>query len=115
MANAERRPRLVHTIAGGLLARYIRFVGTSSHQTREMTERFGEHTHHHPCIVAMWHGQFMLLPLIKRPEYLADVMLARHRDAELMGAALRRFDIHLIRGAGAGARRKDRGGATAFR
>ena len=115
MTNAEPKPRLVHTIAGGLLARYIRFVGASSRQTREMTDRFDAHAHHHPCIVAMWHGQFMLLPLIKRPQYAADVMLARHRDAELMGAALRRFDMELIRGAGAGGRRKDRGGAAAFR
>jgi len=115
MANAEPKPTLFHTVAGGLLARYIRFVGASSHQTREMTERFDEHAQRHPCVLAMWHGQFMLLPLIKRPRYAADVMLARHRDAELMGAALRRFDIQLIRGAGAGARRKDRGGASAFR
>ncbi len=30
-----------------------------------MTERFDRHSHNHPCIVTMWHGQFMLLPLIK--------------------------------------------------
>ena len=39
----------------------------------------------------MWHGQFMLLPLIKQPDFEADVMLARHRDAELLGAVLRAF------------------------
>jgi len=115
MTTAEPKPRLVHSILGGLLARYIRFVGASSHQTQEMTERFDAHAHRHPCVLAMWHGQFMLLPLVKQPEYAADAMLARHRDAELMGAALREFDIHLIRGAGAGSRRRDRGGATAFR
>ena len=63
----------------------------------------------------MWHGQFMLLPLIKFPGFEADVMLARHRDAELMGAVLRHFDIKLIRGAGAAARGKDRGGTHAYR
>ena len=44
-----------------------------------------------------------------------DVMLARHRDAELMGVTLRHFDMHLIRGAGAADRRKDRGGSHAYR
>ena len=50
-----------------------------------MTETLEQHYHNHPCIVAMWHGQFMLLPLIKPPFIPVDVMLARHRDAEMLG------------------------------
>ncbi len=115
MANAENKPRLIYAAVGSLLARYIRFVGNSSRQTEEMTERFDAHSHHHPCIVTMWHGQFMLMPLVKRPGFEADVMLARHRDAELMGVTLRHFGIHLIRGAGAASRGKDRGGSHAYR
>ena len=114
MANAETKPKLIYTAVGSLLARYIRFVGTSSRQTQEMTERFDAHSHRHPCIVAVWHGQFMLMPLVRRPGFEADVMLARHRDAELMGAVLRHFDMQLIRGAGAASRGKDRGGAHAY-
>jgi 3-deoxy-D-manno-octulosonic-acid transferase len=115
MASVEPKPRLIVTAIGGLVARYIRLVGSSSHQTQEMTERFEQHAHNHPCLVTMWHGQFMLLPLIKQPGYEVDIMLARHRDAELMGAVLRNFGMRLIRGAGAGGRRKDRGGVHAFR
>jgi len=115
MANTEPKPKLIHAAAGALLARYIRFVHDSSRQTREMTERFERHCHHHPCVVAMWHGQFMLLPIIRRPGFEADAMLARHRDAQLLGATLSHFDIRLIRGAGAGGRDKDRGGAHAYR
>ena len=100
MANAEPKPRLVHTAAGALLARYIRFVGASCRQTEEMTERFEEHARHHPCIVAMWHGQFLLLPLVKHPGFEVDVMLARHRDAELMGAVLRKFGMRPHQGRG---------------
>jgi 3-deoxy-D-manno-octulosonic-acid transferase len=115
MVSAEPEPGRLNTVVGRLLARYIRFVGATSHQTHEMTERFDEHAHHHPCIVTMWHGQFMLLPLVRQSGYEADIMLARHRDAELMGAVLREFGMRLIRGAGAGGRRKDRGGVHAFR
>ena len=115
MVNTEPKPRLVYTAAGALVARYIGFVGASCRQTEEMTERFEEHARHHPCIAAMWHGQFLLLPLVKQPGFEVDVMLARHRDAEMMGAVLRRFGLRLIRGAGAGGRRKDRGGVHAFR
>jgi len=115
MANAQDKPRLVYQLAGGLLARYIRFVYRTSWQTREMTETMDDHFHHHPAILAMWHGQFLLLPLIgKPPSVMVDIMVARHHDAELIGAALRDFDLKLIRGAGAASRRKDRGGGHAF-
>jgi 3-deoxy-D-manno-octulosonic-acid transferase len=113
--NTEPKPRLIHAVTGGLFARYIRFVGATCRQTEEMTERWQEHAHHHPCIAAMWHGQFLLLPLVKQPGFEVDIMLARHGDAEMMGAVLGRFGMRLIRGAGAGGRRKDRGGVHAFR
>ena len=69
-----------------------------------------------PCIVGMWHGQFMLMPLIKPPgpRYPIDIMLARHRDAGVLGEALKHFDMQLIRGAGAAGRGKDRGGSHAY-
>jgi 3-deoxy-D-manno-octulosonic-acid transferase len=113
--SAEPKPRLIHAAVGRLLARYVRFVGATSHQTAEMTERFEEHARHHPCVITMWHGQFMLLPLARQVDIPVDVMLARHGDAEVMGAALRELGMRLIRGAGAGGRRKDRGGVHAFR
>jgi len=115
MENAEPKPRLAHAVAGALLARYIRLVGASARQTAAMTETLEAHVHHHPCIITMWHGQFLLLPLCEHPGFEVDVMLARHRDAEVMGGVLRRFGLGLIRGAGAGGRRKDRGGVHAFR
>jgi 3-deoxy-D-manno-octulosonic-acid transferase len=115
MASTEPKPRLINMVIGKLLACYVRFVGTSSRQTQEMTERFDEHAHNHPCIITMWHGQFLLLPLVRQSGYECDIMLARHRDAETMGAVLREFGMRLIRGAGAGVRRKDRGGVHAFR
>ena len=64
----------------------------------------------------MWHGQFLLLPKLK-PERPADVraMVSRHGDAEIIGSVLKRFGMELIRGAGAGKRRRNRGGATAVR
>jgi 3-deoxy-D-manno-octulosonic-acid transferase len=115
MPNTEPRTRLVYAVAGALAARYIRLVGATCRQTAAMTEVLAAHVHHHPCIVTMWHGQFLLLPLAEHPGFDVDVMLARHRDAELMGGVLRKFGLGLIRGAGAGGRRRDRGGAHAFR
>src|SRR5262249_29968807 len=114
MANDRDSATALDRLVGGLLARYIRYVENTAWQTKEMGETLDAHYHHHPCIVGMWHGQFMLLPIIK-PSYIpVDIMLARHRDAGIMGETLKHFDMRLIRGAGAASRGKDRGGSHAY-
>ncbi|MDX2202767.1 MAG: glycosyltransferase N-terminal domain-containing protein [Hyphomicrobiaceae bacterium] len=107
--------KLFYRIAGRALARYIKFCHRTCWQTREMTEEMEEHYRHMPAIIGMWHGQFMLLPLIKPSFIPVDIMVARHGDAELLGVALRHFDMQLSRGAGAAGRGRDRGGTHAFR
>ena len=70
-----------------------------------------------PLILAGWHGQFMMVPAIhyEIPDMPFSAMVARHTDAEVIGAAVEQFDVTLIRGAGAGKRRRDRGGVHALR
>jgi 3-deoxy-D-manno-octulosonic-acid transferase len=70
----------------------------------------------HPQIFAMWHGQFMMVPAI-RPQSETDIaiIVSRHGDAEILANTIRRFGMRVVRGAGAGGRRKDRGGAAALR
>jgi 3-deoxy-D-manno-octulosonic-acid transferase len=99
-----------------LAAAYIRLVHATSELRRDPPDIDAKLFAQHPQIFAMWHGQFMMLPKIK-PDRPADVvaMVARHGDAELIGAVLKRFGMTLIRGAGAGPRRRNRGGAGALR
>ena len=106
----------VVAFGSAVAAAYIRLVYNTSEVRRDPPDTDAKLFAEHPQIFAMWHGQFMMLPKIK-PDRPADVaaMVARHGDAELMGAVLKRFDMWLIRGAGAGGRRRDRGGATALR
>lgn len=103
-------------LGGALGAGYVRFVRTTSTVLSDPPDTGAKLFSQHPQIFAMWHGQFQMLPTIK-PEEPADVaaMVARHGDAELIGAVLERFDMRLIRGAGAGGRRRNRGGAIAMR
>jgi 3-deoxy-D-manno-octulosonic-acid transferase len=115
MAEVQDKARLIDRIAGSLLARYIRYVRNTSRGIPEMDAIVEAHIPYHPCIVGMWHGEFMLLPLIKPPDHPTDIMLARHSDAAFLGEALKRFDMQLIRGAGAAGRNKDRGGTHAYR
>jgi 3-deoxy-D-manno-octulosonic-acid transferase len=97
-------------------AGYIRLVYATSTIKRDPEDTDAKLFDQHPQILAMWHGQFLLLPKLK-PERPADVraMVSRHGDAAVIGEVLERFGMRLIRGAGAGKRRRNRGGATAMR
>jgi 3-deoxy-D-manno-octulosonic-acid transferase len=101
--------------AGGVAARHIRMVFATSEVIREPADTDSYLEKLNPMIVAMWHGQFLLLPLIKPKSVPVHNMVARHTDGEMIGRALLHFDMGLIRGAGAGESGKDRGGASALR
>ena len=101
--------------AGRSLARLISHVAKTSERVYNPPELLAGLATTHPCIVACWHGQFMMLSLLRPPGTRIAAMVARHGDAELIGEAMRAFDVDLIRGAGAGDRKKDRGGASALR
>ena len=93
-------------IAGRWAGRYIRFVKLSSSAVSEPADPYELLRKHHPYILAMWHGQFMLLaPFAPRELPIAN-MVARHGDAEIIGEALKTFNMQLVRGGGASGRRK---------
>lgn len=116
MAKRLFSSRPVVAFGSAVAAAYIRLVYNTSEVRRDPADTDAKLFSEHPQIFAMWHGQFGMLPKIK-PDRPADVaaMVARHGDAELIAAVLQRFDMRLIRGAGAGPRRRNRGGATALR
>lgn len=98
----------------GALARYIRLVHRTARIVCDPPDAIARFAGHHPMIFAMWHGQFMMLPALNPASVKVKIMVARHGDAELIGGILTRFGMDLIRGAGAGGRKKDRGGARAL-
>lgn len=102
-------------LGGKTAARMIRFVADSStivHEPPDLMDRLGDS---HPCIAACWHGQFMMVATLRPEKVKIAAIVARHGDAEIIGQTLEAIDVELIRGAGAGWRKKDRGGAAAFR
>jgi 3-deoxy-D-manno-octulosonic-acid transferase len=114
---SDLRPksRLIDRAAGNLVAGAINLTYRTSSPPPLWDDHIEIFRGLHPFILALWHGQFMLLPALPRDDIPTRVMLALHRDAELMAHAMRKHDLELIRGAGAGIRGKDRGGAQAFR
>jgi len=106
-----RRP--LQILAAPVLANYIKLVLNTSTQVADPPDFIARAKARHPVIIAVWHGQFLLLPGIYPREVPGRAMIARHDDAEGLARVLRNFHLGLIRGAGAGERKRDRGGAEA--
>ena len=107
--------RILTGIAAGGVAGLIRAVRSTSSPIHEPAHFLDHLRAQVPFIMAMWHGQFMMLADINTREYPVEAMVARHGDAELVARVLAHFGITSIRGAGAAGRRRDRGGAYALR
>jgi 3-deoxy-D-manno-octulosonic-acid transferase len=100
-----------------MMARYMRFVHRTSTVTIEPEDASERIRSAHPFILTMWHGQFLMMPLVPWGGFPVAAIVARHGDAEVLSQILPRFGVELVRGAGAGTRTrvKDRGGAHALR
>jgi len=115
MGKPEAQKLVIKRAAGRSLARLIRFVARTSTTQTEPASLKADLAAAHPIILATWHGQFMMTCQLKPEGTPVAAMVAKHGDAELIGEAMAAFGVVLIRGAGAGERRKDRGGAQALR
>ena len=102
--------------AGFALANYLRLVRRLNRFVVEpapLEESLGAQ---HPAIVAMWHGQHLMLPFARaRNMEHVNAMVSRHRDASLQAVALQRLGIEPVRGSGArGDKVREKGGAKAL-
>lgn len=115
MGVTQPKKMAIERAAGASLARLIRMVARTSTAVTEPATLKDDLAAAHPIILAAWHGQFMMTCQLKPDGIPVSAMVAKHGDAEMIGEAMAAFGVHLIRGAGAGERRKDRGGAQALR
>ena len=111
LRHRARRP--LQIAAAPVLANYIKLAINTSTVVAEPPDWLPRVQALHPSIIALWHGQFLLLPGIYPPVIPGRAMIARHDDAEALARVLRHFRLGLIRGAGSGIRKRDRGGAEA--
>jgi len=101
---------------GFLLAQYLKAVRRFNRFVVEPGDFETLAMQHHPSIIAMWHGQHLMMPFARHPSVpRVYAMVSRHRDAGLQAEALRWLDIEPIRGSGAhGDRIREKGGARAL-
>ena len=115
MNPTSRRTRLLTSLAAHSLSGLVKAVKATSHAVHEPPDLIDRLRAQAPFIMAMWHGQFMMLADLNTREFKVAAMVSRHGDGDLVAGVLNKFGISAIRGAGAGARKRDRGGVYALR
>jgi 3-deoxy-D-manno-octulosonic-acid transferase len=109
-----RRP--LQIVIAPIVINYLKLVMKTSTIVADPPDYMARGKSLHPSIIALWHGQFLLLPAIYPPEVPGRAIVAKHDDAEALRRILKHFGLGLVRGAGAAGRARgsrDRGGAEA--
>lgn len=100
---------------GRTLALYLRLVRRTNRFVVEPADIYDRVRPELPLIIAMWHGQHIMIPFA-RPDWMpACSLVSRHGDGGFNAVALRELGIGAIRGSGAmGKKVREKGGAPAF-
>ncbi|MGH1572946.1 lysophospholipid acyltransferase family protein [Methylobacterium sp. P31] len=115
----------VQRVLGHLAAAYLRLV--------RLTNRFEVHAGeassgaadawidaHTPLIAGMWHGQHIMMPLMRRPRDRVATIISKNPDGNINTIALERLGIRVMRASGARGRTRAadlraKGGAEGLR
>ena len=85
---------------GRSLAYYLRLVRRTNRFVVEPADVYDRVRSELPLIIAMWHGQHVMIPFA-RPEWMPSCSLvSRHGDGGFNAVALRELGIGAIRGSG---------------
>lgn len=110
------RRRWAKVAVGVTAAEYLRFVGRTSRFTLEPSDLYERGEADLPIILAFWHGQHLLAPLVRKAKHRAKMLVSRHHDGEVNAIAAARLGIGIIRGSGNhGMGFVHKGGVAAFR
>jgi len=112
-AQRVRLRRPLQILLAPIVINYIKLVVNTSTIVADPPDYVERAKGLHPLIIALWHGQFFLLPKIYPREIPGRAIVAKHDDAEALRRILKHFGLGLVRGAGAAHRKRDRGGAEA--
>ncbi|GAU81057.1 lysophospholipid acyltransferase family protein [Bosea sp. BIWAKO-01] len=109
------KTRVAQETLGRLLAGYLKLVRRTSRTVVEPADIYDHIRPELPLIIAMWHGQHIMIPFA-RPDWMpACSLVSRHGDGGFNAVALRELGIGAIRGSGAlGRKVREKGGASAF-
>jgi lysophospholipid acyltransferase (LPLAT)-like uncharacterized protein len=106
---------MVQSLVGKTLAAYLRLVRATNRFVLEPADIYDQVQPELPLIIAMWHGQHIMIPYARPAWMPASSLVSRHGDGGINAAALKSLGIGAIRGSGAMGRKiQQKGGAPAF-
>jgi len=88
-------------VAGFLLANYGRLVRATNRMLHAPADGFYDpFDQNRGVIVALWHGEHFLAPLLGRKGDRLTPLVSYHRDGEILARAGRHFGVTYLRGSG---------------
>jgi len=88
-------------VAGFLLANYGRLVRATNRMLYDPADGFYDpFDQNRGVIVALWHGEHFLAPLLGRKGDRLTPLVSYHRDGEILARAGRHFGVTYLRGSG---------------
>lgn len=108
--------RIAKRLVSGFLANSLRFIKLTNPYVKGGAARLDDYRHLEPGILAMWHGQHLMAPVIYPSSRPLVAMVSRSADAELNALIIERFGIEAVRGSGGRdeKRYRQKGGASAL-
>lgn len=115
MASAFLKSQFVQQTLGRGLALYLKLVRRTNRFVTEPADIHERVRGDLPLIIAMWHGQHLMIPYAKPDWMPASSLVSRHGDGGFNAIALHHLGIGAVRGSGAlGKKIREKGGAAAF-
>ena len=110
------RSEAFQRVASGALYQFMRLSHITQRQSAEFQDPWPLVEPHLPAIIALWHGQQMLVPFMWPKGLPVDALISKNADAEINARMLQRMGVRTVRGSGGRDHKQviDRGGAKAL-
>jgi lysophospholipid acyltransferase (LPLAT)-like uncharacterized protein len=110
------RSRVVKGVLVWSIAHALRFIGMTNPRVETGDDLHAAAEELSPAIVALWHGQHLLAPIVRPRDLPMTAMFSRSADAELNALVAERLGFGIVRGSGGrfDSRGADKGGARAL-
>ena len=111
------RSKTVLTIGGLAIAYWLRFVHATSRMVENPARQYDGIKDDFPVIVALWHGQHLMVPFMRREDFHVRALVSRSGDGHLNSVAARSLGVEVVRGSGGRNRAKtlSKGGIHALK
>ncbi len=111
------RSKPILTLGGRLIALWLRLVHATNRMVTDPTGDYARVEGHFPAIVALWHGQHFMVPLVRRKSDSFRALVSRSGDGHLNSVAAQALGVDVVRGSGGRNRSKTltKGGISALK